>query len=198
MPRLAVIRHAETEWSAARRLQGRSDLPLTAAGRDAVARWRLPPPVDGFARVSSPLLRCRQTAERLRPERPFTIEPRLIEMDFGTWEGRTLAEIRAAEGSAAAEREDQGLDFKAPGGESPRAVQARLAPWLASLHDDTLAVTHKGVIRALYALATGWPMLGRMPHRLRMDTLHLFAVEPGGAPAVEALNLPLAAAAEAP
>jgi probable phosphoglycerate mutase len=48
------------------------------------------------------------------------------------------------------------------------------------------------VIRALYALATGWPMLGRMPDRLRWDALHVFIVAPDGAVVVEALNLPLA------
>lgn len=190
MPRLALIRHAATEWSAARRLQGRSDLPLAPAGRAAVQRWRLPPPIDGFARISSPLLRCRQTAELLRPERDYHVEPRLIEMDFGAWEGRTLAEIHASEADAPA-REALGLDFRAPRGESPREVQDRLRPWLASLQDDTLAITHKGVIRALYALATGWPMLGRMPHRLAMDAAHLFTVGDGGAIAIAALNLPL-------
>jgi probable phosphoglycerate mutase len=112
------------------------------------------------------------------------------------WEGRTLAEARESDPDAAA-REAQGLDFRAPNGESPREVQARLLPWLAALQADTLAVTHKGVIRALYALATGWPMLGRMPHRLDMASLQLFTVGPGGTLAIDALNLPLEAA-EAP
>jgi probable phosphoglycerate mutase len=196
MPRLALIRHAPTDWSAAGRLQGRNEQPLSAAGRAAALRWHLPPPVDAFPRVASPLLRCRETAQLLQPPRPFAVEPRLIEMDFGAWEGRTLAEIHAAEPDAAA-REALGLDFRAPGGESPREVQARLIPWLASLPTDTLAVTHKGVIRALYALATGWPMLGNMPDRLRLDALQLFAVDADGAIAIDTLNLPLAARAAA-
>ena len=199
MPRLAVIRHAPTAWSAAQRLQGRADLPLSAAGREAARRWRLPAPVDGFARVSSPLVRCRETAALLQPAAPFAIEPRLVEMDFGAWEGRTLAEIRDAEGPAAREREDRGLDFRAPGGESPREVQARLAPWLEALAQagaDTLAVAHKGVIRALYSLATGWPLRGKPPHRLKLDCLQLFAVAPGGTLSIEDLNRPLGTAAE--
>jgi probable phosphoglycerate mutase len=122
------------------------------------------------------------------------VEPRLIEMDFGIWEGRTLEEVRDNVPDAAA-REAQGLDFRAPNGESPREVQERLLPWLTALQADTLAITHKGVIRALYALATGWPMLGKMPHRLRMDALHLFTVQPDGTIAIDALNLPLEAPA---
>ncbi|MBX6323115.1 MAG: histidine phosphatase family protein [Rhodospirillaceae bacterium] len=197
MTRLAVMRHAATAWSAARRLQGRTDLPLSEAGRAAAARLPLPPPIDRFVRVSSPLARARETAALLRPVAPFSIEPRLIEMDFGAWEGRTLAEIRAADGAGAARREAMGLDFRAPGGESPREVQARLLPWLVALGgrgEDTLAVTHKAVIRALYALATGWPMLGRPPQRLEMDRLHLLLVAPDGAVSVGSLNLPPAAA----
>jgi broad specificity phosphatase PhoE len=194
MPRLAVIRHAPTAWSAARRLQGRADVPLSEAGRAAAQRFHLPPPVDSFARVSSPLLRCRETASLLRPPAPFAIEPALIEMDFGAWEGRTLAEIREADAADAVEREGRGLDFRAPGGESPREVQARLTPWLEGLARagvDTLAVAHKAVIRALYALASGWPMLGGPPQRLRVDRLQLFAVGPDGHLSIEAVDMPL-------
>src|SRR3546814_19659201 len=63
-----------------------------------------------------------------------------------------------------------GLDLRPPGGESPRQVQDRLKPWLAersSCGRDTIAVTHKGVIRALYALACGWDMTGPPPDKLR-------------------------------
>jgi probable phosphoglycerate mutase len=52
------------------------------------------------------------------------------------------------------QNEAAGLDFRPPGGESPRDVQERLKPYLASLAGPTIAVTHKGVLRALYALAT--------------------------------------------
>jgi probable phosphoglycerate mutase len=198
MTRLAVMRHAPTEWSAAGRLQGRVDIALGASGREAAGALRLPAPIDAFARVSSPLVRCQETAALLQPSAPFAIEPRLVEMDFGAWEGRTLAEIHESEGEAARAREGLGLDFRAPGGESPREVQARLAPWLATLGaagTDTLAVAHKAVIRALYALASRWAMVGRPPHRLRMDCLHLFAVGPDGMPSILELNLPLCMAA---
>jgi probable phosphoglycerate mutase len=201
MIRLALLRHAATAWSAEHRLQGATDLPLSPAGRSAAAGWRLPPfLLEPSARwLTSPLARARETAALLQAGNPGAqdpaIEPRLAEMSFGAWEGKRLAELRAADPEGAASREARGLDFAAPGGESPRQVQARLAPLLAELAAggrDALAVTHKGVIRALYSRATGWPMIGRPPHRLDLGCLLLLRLEADGSPAIERVNLPLA------
>ena len=60
-------------------------------------------------------------------------EPRLVEMAWGEWEGRRLADLRAELGDAMIENEARGLDFRPPGGESPRDVQERLKPLLACL-----------------------------------------------------------------
>jgi len=198
MIRLALLRHGPTAWNAAGRLQGRSDLALSPAGRAVVAGWRLPAFVLDFDWRTSPLARCRETAALLRASHPgaaeAAVEPRLVEMDFGSWEGQSLAGLRAADPDGTAALERRGLDFAAPGGESPRAVQARLAPWLAELAHcgrDVLAITHKGVIRALYAQATGWPMLGRMPTRLDYASLQVLIRGDDARLAVERLNLPL-------
>jgi probable phosphoglycerate mutase len=60
-----------------------------------------------------------------------------------------------------------GLDFRPPGGESPREVRARLESLFADLTDElVVCVTHKGVIRAALSLATGWDMLAKPPLRL--------------------------------
>jgi probable phosphoglycerate mutase len=201
MSRLALLRHAATAWNAERRLQGRTDLPLSPAGRTAAAAWQLPPALlaPGVRWLTSPLARARETAALLQASHAGApepaIEPRLIEMSFGAWEGRRLAELRAEDPAGVAAREQAGLDFAAPDGESPRQVQARLAPLLAELAAagrDALAVTHKGVIRALYATATGWPMLGRAPHRLDLGCLQLLRLAPDGRPEIERLNLALA------
>jgi broad specificity phosphatase PhoE len=193
MARLALLRHGPTAWTAERRLQGRSDLPLSPAGRAAVADWQMPGEVDGFAWVTSPLKRARETAALLgHGDAP--IDPRLIEMSFGEWEGKRLVEISAELGPAMAALEDRGLDFRAPGGESPHEVQQRLAPFLQETGEggfDRLAVAHKAVIRALYALATGWPMVGKPPQRLTEFGLHVFSVATDGAITLSKLNLPL-------
>ncbi len=202
MTLLALIRHGPTGYNEQGRMQGRIDAPLSAAGRAAVGGWRLPPEIApelaGADWVSSPLIRARETARLLGGPAPV-IEPRIIEMDWGRWEGRRLDGLRAELGEAMAVNEARGLDFRPEGGESPRDVQARVAPWLAALGKrgrPTLALTHKGVIRAIFALAVGWDMTGKPPARLRAAAAHLFAVAPDGRVEVEHLNLPLDGAAE--
>lgn len=202
MTLLALVRHAPTEWNEAGRIQGRTDIPLSRAGREAAARWHLPPgpggrPLADFAWVCGPLSRTRQTAAILAERAggpPVRTEPRLVEMGWGDWEGETLAALRERLGTAMAENEGDGLDFRPPGGESPREVQQRFLSWSAEVAADgrpVLAVTHKGLIRAVLALATGWDMRGKAPARLRWDTLQLFRLDRDGRPAAERLNLAL-------
>jgi probable phosphoglycerate mutase len=195
---LALLRHGPTAWNRSRRIQGRGDEPLDAGGRAQVARWQLPERWIARPWVTSPLRRCRETAALLaashRRTAAIAIEPRLIEMSHGDWEGERLAELRERLGDAMRALEDRGLDYRAPGGETPREVQQRLVPWLAEIaatRDDMLAVTHRGVIRALYAMATGWDMTGKPPIKLREDCLHLFAIASDGQPRIDRLNLSL-------
>ena len=187
----AVLRHASTVWNAERRLQGLTDTDLSRDGEAEARRWRLPPPVDGWRRISSPLSRARRTAELVRPAAAVTICSALREMSFGVWEGHTIAELRASVGAAFLAEERKGLDFQPPGGESPRAVVARIGRWAKSLEEPVVAVSHKAAIRALLALATGWDMTGRPPHKLDWRCLHFFEVARDGAVHVSRLNVPL-------
>lgn len=194
MTRLALLRHGPTAWNGEKRLQGRADRPLSVEGEAQVRSWTLPPEVAGFRWLTSPLIRARRTAALIGVEP--AIEPAAIELDFGAWEGRRLAEIRAEDPDGTAANEARGLDFRPPGGESPRDVQARLAPLLARLsHEgvDTGIVTHKGVIRALLSLATGWPMVDKPPVKLFWDRVHLFELAADGTPHLVQPNLPLKA-----
>jgi probable phosphoglycerate mutase len=94
--RVWLIRHGETEWSPLRRHTGRRDLPLTARGEDearAVGRH-----LGGrrFARVLvSPLERARASCRLAGYADAAVVEPDLVEWDYGAYEGRTPAEIRA-------------------------------------------------------------------------------------------------------
>ena len=196
MTRLVLIRHAATAWNAAHRVQGRADVPLSAEGRAEAARWRLPADLArADARwVTSPLGRARETAA-LMGARHAAVEPRLIEMDWGDWEGARLADLRARHGASMTANEARGLDFRPEGGESPREVQARLVPWLVEMATRggvVVAVTHKGVIRALLARATGWDMIGRAPSRIERGRAHLLDLADGGGLAVAQLDLALA------
>ncbi len=190
---LALLRHGETPWTKDKRVQGRTDIALSDRGRADLAARRLP---SGWALapvISSPLIRCQQTAAALGLQ-PVTVEPRLIEMDWGDWEGRRLADLRAELGPVMRNNEDRGMDFRPPQGESPRLVLERVRPWLvqcATLDRATLAVTHRGVIRVIFALATSWDMLGRPPAKLDWTALHSFTLDANGLPSVLQLNMPL-------
>jgi len=197
MVRIALVRHAPTDWNAARRLQGRTDTPLSAEGRALATEWRLPPEIIGFDWLASPLRRTCETAALLGAPPELETDPRLMEMSWGQWEGRTLADLRAEFGPMMGEWERLGLDFRAEGGESPRQVQIRVRPLLeelAAAGRDRLLVTHKGVMRAVLALATGWDMTGKPPHKMQEATVHLYRLSADGLPTVERMNLPLGAA----
>jgi probable phosphoglycerate mutase len=171
-------------------LQGRCDPPLDPL---ALPEWRLPPELAGFRWLSSPLRRAVQTAALLGVT-DIAIEPRLTEMDWGEWEGSTLDELREQFGGAFAENEARGLDFRPPGGESPRDVQVRLLPLFAELAAagrTTAALTHKGVIRAAFALASGWDMRGKPPVRLAWSAAHVFKIDAIGRLSVARLNIGL-------
>ena len=188
----AILRHAPTEWNALGRLQGLTDTCLSPEGEAAARSWRLPAPADGWKRMCSPLQRARRTAELVQPSMPVSIASALREMSFGIWEGRTVKELRAEGGETFAAAEAQGLDFQPPGGESPRTTMARIAGWASTLEEPVVAVSHKAAIRALLALATGWNMLGRPPHKLDWRSVHFFVVDDGKV-AIERLNVPFEA-----
>ncbi|MBI3506215.1 MAG: histidine phosphatase family protein [Proteobacteria bacterium] len=190
--RIAFMRHGPTAWNGAKRLQGRADIDLTPRSLTFLKARRLPREYAGWRVLCSPLLRCRQTAEALGLA--VETEPRLIEMDWGEFEGRTVAQLRLEQGQAFADNEGRGLDFTPPRGESPRMVQARILPLLAEVAAsgrDTLCVTHRGVFRTVYAAARGWDMTGESPDKLDLYALHVFVLAADGTPRVETLNLAL-------
>jgi len=194
---VSFLRHGSTAWNERGRMQGRSDIPLSPRGRDRVSAWRMPfEPATPVRWVSSPLCRAVETAELVSGAKP-RCDSALIEMDWGDWEGFRLDELRARCGAEFVRLEAQGLDFRPPGGESPRDVLHRVRGWLKSAALDekqVIAVSHNGVLRAVLAAATGWDMTDKPPVRLKPDTLHRFAVARDGAISIVECNVPLALA----
>ncbi|MBM3525199.1 MAG: histidine phosphatase family protein [Alphaproteobacteria bacterium] len=194
MTRVALLRHAPTAWNRDKRLQGRADIEILPESREELARRRLPPPYDTWRVLSSPLSRCLETATALGLA--VTSEPALVEIDWGQYQGLTIRELRKRHGTAFAANESRGLDLSPPGGESPRDVQRRVAPVLARIAREArpaVLVTHRGVIRAIYAAAVDWDMTGIPPHALDLyGTLQIFALDADGRPSVEMLNVALA------
>ncbi len=194
MTLLALIRHGATVWNAEGRVQGHTDTPLSTEGHAEVAARAaggLNPALSGYYWVSSPLRRARLTATLLCGFAP-PCEPRLLEMSWGHWEGRKLAELREELGAEMRANEDRGLDFKPDGGESPREVQTRIRPWLveiAARRPAVAAVTHKGLIRAVMAWAHDWDMTGKPPVKLDWSRAHIFRIAPDGNPEPAAMNV---------
>jgi broad specificity phosphatase PhoE len=181
MPTLSLIRHAPTLWNEQGRMQGRADIPLSDFGFSVAENWTLPDDIRHAHWHSSPLQRATKTANLLGVN-PI-LEDSLIEMDWGAWEGETLNDLRKNYSAAMVYQELLGLDFCPSGGESPRMVQDRILPWLKSLAPiqfPVAAVTHKGVIRAVTALATGWDMIGKDPHKIEPNTCRQFHISESG------------------
>ena len=163
--RILLARHGETQWNVEGRSQGQScDIPLSAVGQ-AQAR-ALAQRLHGqeiSKAVASPLLRARQTAELALGERAgqLTLDPRLMEISHGHWEGLLAEEIRArypAEQKAWRETPEQ---VTLPGGESFQDVDARAWPAFreacqgAGSEQVVLLVTHDAVCRALLCRILG-------------------------------------------
>ena len=177
---VAMIRHAMTAWNEERRIQGRIDIRLSERGRAALAGRRFSARFESYRVHSSPLARAVETVELLGLGAPV-LDHRLVEMNWGEWEGRTRASVAAADAGGVARNEARGPDFRPPGGESPRELQARILDWarsVARLRSDVVAVTHKGVIKATLGLACGWDLTGKSPVRLDWSCLHRFRFAP--------------------
>ena len=164
-PTIYYIRHGETDWNVAGRLQGRHDVPLNARGRaqadncgnilrDLFARNGHNP--AEFDYVSSPLGRACETMELMRPPLGlppdgYRLEQRLAEISFGEWEGFTIAQLHNRDAQRIAAREHDKWHFVPPGGENYETVSGRMREWYENLTRDTVAVAHGGTARALIA-----------------------------------------------
>jgi len=156
---LVVVRHGQTEWSTSGQHTGLTDLPLLPGGEDDARRLR---PVLAERHIThafvSPLTRARRTAELaglFDDGIETAVDPDLVEVDYGRWEGRTTPEIRAelghpwslwADGTEPGETPGESLDQVA---ERVDRVLARARPLLAD--GDVALVAHGHVLRILTA-----------------------------------------------
>ena len=154
-PRVILLRHGETAWSKEGRHTGRSDIPLTVAGvRQAQAAGPRLAGVDVDRVLVSPLIRARQTCELAGQADGAIVEPALVEWDYGEYEGRTSAEIRAGRPDWLLWRDG------CPGGEDAAAVAARVDPVVRRCREEPaswLVVAHGHLLRVL---AARWCGLG--------------------------------------
>ena len=179
MIRLALLRHGHTLWNRAGRIQGRTDVALSADAREQLSRLRLPDPWARADLWSSPLSRAYETATLVSGRIPKT-DPALLEMNWGDWEGQKGRALRDDQNSGFRDIEDWGWNYTPPNGESPDAMRKRLLPWVGELKNDAVAVCHIGVMRVLLAQATGWDFCGPAPFRIKRNQLYILHIDPDG------------------
>ena len=141
-----VVRHGETEWNAINKVLGRTDIPLNAKGLEQaheLARSLKDLKIVVF--LCSPLCRARQTADAVSDELGirYKIDERLIEVDFGVFEGINRFDRKYQ----AAKRE---FFARYPDGESFFDLAARVFPLIKELDGaNALLVTHGGICRMI-------------------------------------------------
>ncbi|MCH7555480.1 MAG: histidine phosphatase family protein [Proteobacteria bacterium] len=179
-----LVRHGETEWNRAGRMQGHLDAPLTLRGEAqarAVGATLRDLGVDGFPLVASPLGRTRATAAiiaRVLGLDPgsVTTDTRLMEMTWGAWDGLTQAEIEARDPGEWARRKADHWDYRPPvGGESYAEVALRVADWLAGFAADEprIVVCHGGAGRVVRGLYGGLSQAETLAQEEPQDAFHL-------------------------
>jgi broad specificity phosphatase PhoE len=194
--RLLLLRHGQTELSVERRYSGHGDPELTPLGhaQAAGAAARLARVPDVAAVLTSPLQRARQTAALVAEATgaPLHVRERLIETDFGAWEGLTFAEARARDPQLHADWLGS-EEVAPPGGESfatvGRRIEAERAELVKEYPGITLVlVTHVTPIKMLLrdALQGGPGVL----YRLHLDLAALSIVDfyPDGGASVRLVN----------
>ncbi|MEM6710712.1 MAG: histidine phosphatase family protein [Pseudomonadota bacterium] len=169
---LVFIRHGQTDWNKQGRMQGGQNIPINQTGRDQARRngRRLKDlfeetgyALESFRFVSSPLDRCLETMGLVRkeldlsPNTGFDHDECLKEITFGLWEGNTIGELRETDRRAVEAREADKWGYIPPRGESYAMLWDRIRPWLESLNEPTVAVSHGGVSRVVRGLLFGLP-----------------------------------------
>lgn len=165
--RLLLMRHAETDWVAANRFQGQTDVPLNTHGRrQAAALAHVMAGEAIHVLYASDLQRAWETAQAVVTVRPHAIplqaEPRLREMHFGRWEGLTYDEIQQQEAAALAIWEGDLEHTAPPGGETLLQMAERVRAVYTNIRqahaEQTVAlVAHGGPLQVLLTCILGLP-----------------------------------------
>jgi probable phosphoglycerate mutase len=164
--RIIAVRHGETDWNVATRIQGHTDIALNAMGQWQARQVAVALADESIARIySSDLVRAHDTALAIAQQaqsdaaRTVHLIPGLRERGFGIFEGHTYADIETLWPQDSLRWKQREPDFAPPGGESPVQVMERVERTireLAAQHLGTqiVVVAHGGVMDMLYRLAT--------------------------------------------
>jgi uncharacterized phosphatase len=181
---LTLVRHGQTDWNLARRIQGSTDIPLNDTGR-ADARWAAGQLAGGVHHTiyASPLKRAHETAEIIAAELGLdapALDADLREREFGEGEGMLVADYLETYGD---------WDAEVPGAETLQGVADRALRALdrialdarrrsAPLAESVIVVAHGGVIRSLIDHVSGGT-LPRVGDIIRNGSATRFEASPG-------------------
>ena len=185
MKRVYFVRHAQTAWNFANRIQGGSDVPLDDVGERQAERlgaWFASRHLRGI--VTSALQRSRQTAMAIAAGNGHDVRPSVVpdlrEMHLGAWEGLTPEDVDRQFHGAYRQWQRRPSSVRIPGAEALDAFQVRvrrvmdelIAGWEAG---DYVVVTHGGVIAAVLADVVGADY-DALLRRVRLDNAGVTAV----------------------
>lgn len=186
MLKIYLLRHGETTFNADNnRYCGRTDAPLTARGiEQAEEVARLVKDIRFDAIYSSPLTRAYQTAQIASGGQSVEKVDKLIEADFGHWEGKTRAEFIAEDPGLWARWSEDPVTTKAGGiGETALEVAERVGDFFKELQEkhpsgQVMVVAHNGVNRFFLARQLGMPL--KNYRRIVQENSSITVVELGG------------------
>ena len=184
-----LMRHGETAWSLTGQHTGRTDLPLTTNGERGALRLReMLKPINFTCVLTSPRQRARLTCELAGFGAMARLEPDLQEWDYGDYEGRTMAEIRAQQPGWNVFQDGS------PQGESVEQVSRRTDRLLAVLRSTPGIValfSHGHFLRALAVRWIGLPIQAGQHFVLDTASLSILGYEhpDGGVPAISLWNV---------
>jgi len=183
--RLHLVRHGETDWNAAKKIQGTIDIDLNTKGRgqaDELGAVLASGDTVFTGLVTSTMKRARTTARILEGHLglPAREVADLHEMDFGAWQGLTWAEVEARYPTEFRLWLGERRTIRVPQGESydallGRVVNALIALCPAGAAGEVLVVTHGAVILSLRCLAAGVDFAEM--DRFRVGNLERFVLE---------------------
>lgn len=188
MTRIFLVRHGETAWNVEGRFQGQSDTPLNETGRqqaDALGNYLKGKNLQVI--YTSDLVRALNTARIIGAYHNVDIkpDPRLRELNFGSWEGMDYYEIQAKHPKELTDWQENILNTAPPGGESleqlakrVQAVYEHIIP--TDLKGDILIVAHGGVLQVLLCYALNLPFQNYWQFHLDPGSLSEIAIYPEG------------------
>jgi len=189
---ISFVRHGETALNREGRLQGRIDLELSERGGEQVTRVSQRFAPDLVARIyTSPLRRAQQTAAAIAEVSGAGVEvdDRLLELDYGEWDGKPLSEMRTPRG----ELWFADPTFAPPGGESLVDVTARVEAFCRDrLRPDggerIVAVSHVSPIKAAVIWALGVDERATLRMQLGLASISTIGARANGGPYLVSFN----------